>query len=155
MSFITYILLIVFNSAFSGSKDFNPDVLGIKATKNFTILFLYTLILKFGKLLILICVVFYVFCNVNVPLLDLLSYVSYKFVLLIVNVLVWMFFKNNYIYYTFLLYSIFISMIFMHHILNYRIKKENDIRIHQKLIIYIVSSLEVVTIFLILLDIDK
>jgi len=53
MSFITYILLIGFHTAHSNhenNKGFDPDILGIKATKNFFILLLYTIILKSGNL---------------------------------------------------------------------------------------------------------
>jgi len=51
MSFITYILLIGFHNAQTnlGNKGFDPDILGIKSTKNFFILLLYTIILKAGK----------------------------------------------------------------------------------------------------------
>lgn len=167
MSFITYVLLIAFHSG--RSANFNPEIFGRVSTKDFAILVLYTLVLKTGKYKLklrqhifsyikkLFCnyfyLVFFVFCNISVPILDLLAYVSYKFVLLIINVLLWIIFKNNYsVYYGSLIYSIFMSMYFMHTILVQRINRESEIKIHQKLLIYIVSSLEILTILLIMLD---
>jgi hypothetical protein len=150
MSFITYVLLIAFNSG--RSAKFNPEIFGGVSTKDFAILVLYTLVLKSGKP-ISKYIVFFIFCNVSVPLLDLLCYVSYKFVLLVINVLLWIIFKQNYyVYYGALAYTIFMSMYFMHTVLVQRINRESEIKIHQKMIIYIVSTLEILTIFLIMLD---
>jgi hypothetical protein len=50
MSFITYVLLIAFNEGSSGNSKFNPEILGKTLTKDFSILVLYTIILKAGKI---------------------------------------------------------------------------------------------------------
>ena len=46
MSFITYVLLIGFNSAYQQQKIFEPEILGKIASKNSFILFIQVTLLK-------------------------------------------------------------------------------------------------------------
>lgn len=49
MSFMTYILLVTLNVVFNGDTDFHPDILGYKASKNFTILVICSVLFKLCK----------------------------------------------------------------------------------------------------------
>ena len=74
--------------------------------------------------------------------------------LLIINVVVWIASEHRTSYYVSLVYSIFMSMIFMKIVLNERLKKENEVQIQQKMIIYIVSLLEILSILFFMYDLS-
>jgi hypothetical protein len=49
LSFMTYILLVTLNVVFNGDTNFHPDILGYKASKNFTILVICSVVFKLRK----------------------------------------------------------------------------------------------------------
>jgi len=59
MSFMTYILLVTLNIVFSSGADFHPDILGYKASKNFTILIVCSIIFKLCKYYIYLYILIY------------------------------------------------------------------------------------------------
>lgn len=51
VSFMTYVLMITFNFAYSNGEEFDPDYLGTKCSKNFILIAAHVLILKACKYL--------------------------------------------------------------------------------------------------------
>ena len=140
MSFITYVLLIGFNSAYQQQKIFEPEILGKIASKNAFILFFQVALLKLTM---------FIFSNIQIPFLDVLCFIGYKMVLIVLVVIIWILFPNvSFIYFLITLISI-LSMIFFTKCLKMRISQESS---SQKILVYLASTLEVVTILLILLD---
>ena len=140
MSFITYVLLIGFNSAYQQQKIFEPEILGKIASKNSFILFIHVALLKLTM---------FIFSNIQIPFLDVLCFIGYKMVLIVLVVIIWILFPNvSFIYFLITLISI-LSMIFFTKCLKMRISQESS---SQKILVYLASTLEVVTILLILLD---
>ncbi len=140
MSFITYVLLIGFNSEYQQQKIFEPEILGKIASKNSFILFIQVALLKLTM---------FIFSNIQIPFLDVLCFIGYKMVLIVLVVIIWILFPNvSFIYFLITLISI-LSMIFFTKCLKMRISQESS---SQKILVYLASTLEVVTILLILLD---
>ena len=140
MSFITYVLLIGFNSAYRQQKLFEPEILGKIASKNSFILFIQVALLKLTM---------FIFSNIQIPFLDVLCFIGYKMVLIVLVVIIWILFPIvGFIYFLITLISI-LSMIFFTKCLKMRISQESS---SQKILVYLASTLEVVTILLILLD---
>jgi hypothetical protein len=140
MSFITYVLLIGFNSAYQQQKIFEPEILGKIASKNSFILFIQVALLKLTM---------FIFSNIQIPFLDVLCFIGYKMVLIVLVVIIWILFPIvSVVYFLITLISI-LSMIFFTKSLKMRISQESS---SQKILVYLASTLEVVTILLILLD---
>ena len=140
MSFITYVLLIGFNSAYQQQKIFEPEILGKIASKNAFILFFQVALLKLTM---------FIFSNIQIPFLDVLCFIGYKMVLIVLVVIIWILFPIvSVVYFLITLISI-LSMIFFTKSLKMRISQESS---SQKILVYLASTLEVVTILLILLD---
>src|SRR5690606_16422545 len=78
MAFVTYILLSALLAGLSGK--FHPELLGMTATKAFAVVIFEIMGLKLGCYLLNI--------NNSSQLLDLMAYSGYKFVGIIVNILV-------------------------------------------------------------------
>ena len=104
VSFMSYVLLISFNFAMSEGEAFDPEYLWSKCSKNFTIVIAHMLLLK-GFL--------YVFCNINFSALDLICYVSYKFIYTFIFSIIWILTKSATIYYFFFILFSLVSMFFM------------------------------------------
>ncbi len=79
MSFITYVLLIGFNSAYQQQKIFEPEILGKIASKNSFILFIQVALLKLTM---------FIFSNIQIPFLDVLCFIGYKMVLIVLVVII-------------------------------------------------------------------
>ena len=140
MSFITYVLLIGFNSAYQQQKIFEPEILGKIASKNSFILFIQVALLKLTM---------FIFSNIQIPFLDVLCFIGYKMVLIVLVVIIWILFPIvSVVYFLITLISI-LSMIFFTKSLKMRISQESS---SQKILVYLASTLEIVTILLILLD---
>ena len=140
MSFITYVLLIGFNSAYQQQKIFEPEILGKIASKNSFILFIQVALLKLTM---------FIFSNIQIPFLDVLCFIGYKMVLIVLVVIIWILFPIvSVVYFLITLISI-LSMIFFTKCLKMRISQESS---SQKILVYLASTFEVVTILLILLD---
>jgi hypothetical protein len=140
MSFITYVLLIGFNSAYQQQKIFEPEILGKIASKNAFILFFQVALLKLTM---------FIFSNIQIPFLDVLCFIGYKMVLIVLVVIIWILFPIvGFIYFLITLISI-LSMIFFTKCLKMRISQDSN---SQKILVYLASTLEIVTILLILLD---
>ena len=140
MSFITYVLLIGFNSAYQQQKIFEPEILGKIASKNSFILFIQVALSKLTM---------FIFSNIQIPFLDVLCFIGYKMVLIVLVVIIWILFPIvSVVYFLITLISI-LSMIFFTKSLKMRISQESS---SQKILVYLASTLEVVTILLILLD---
>lgn len=111
VGFITYLLLLAINLGMTEHTEFNPDIIWFKATKNFSIIGLHAIILKLCKSIQIYLeytiIVFYIFTNTNVAILDLLSIVSYKMILLSIIVIQWSITNNIYLYYVmFIIFSL-------------------------------------------------
>lgn len=141
MAFITYVLLIGFNSAFQQDKIiFQPEILGKVFSKDFFILLFEVCLLKLTM---------FIFSSIQIPFMDLLCYIGYKMVLIVFVVIFWIVFPVKKILYVLISFISLLSMIFFTKCLKMRVAQDNNF---QKIIIYLASTLEVVTILLLLLD---
>ena len=117
MSFITYVLLIGFNSAYQQQKIFEPEILGKIASKNSFILFIQVALLKLTM---------FIFSNIQIPFLDVLCFIGYKMVLIVLVVIIWILFPIvSVVYFLITLISI-LSMIFFTKSLKMRISQESS-----------------------------
>ena len=141
MAFITYVLLIGFNSAFQQDKIiFQPEILGKVFSKDFFILLFEVCLLKLTM---------FIFSSIQIPFMDLLCYFGYKMVLIVFVFIFWIVFPVKKILYFLISFISLLSMIFFTKCLKMRVAQDNNF---QKIIIYLASTLEVVTILLLLLD---
>ena len=142
MSFITYVLLIGFSVAYKTNTLFDPKILGKIASKNFFIAVLECSALK---------ILLFMFSNMNLPFLDCFAYIGYKFVLLVFCLITWLFTMNIGKLPLYIVLGIIsvLSMLYLQHCLKKRVTGQNKF---QRVMVYVASCLEVVTISLILLD---
>lgn len=142
MSFITYVLLIGFFAASLNSKVFDPQILGRIARKDIFFIMLQVFICK---------IILFIFSPTKISFLDCLSYVGYKFFLLVFAVLTWIFLGNfKIISYFVLILICVLSVLFLNLIYKERLSQDGKMK---KMILLIFSIVEVLSILLIILDI--
>jgi len=101
MAFVTYILLIGF--VHGAALKFTPEVLGVTASTGLAILVFEILLVKAG---------FYLLNCGNIAIYDLTAYCGYKFVGVVVNIIVGIL-SSSYIYHAVTLYTGICMAIFM------------------------------------------
>lgn len=102
MAFVTYVLLVGF--VLGTNLKFTPEVLGVTSSTGLFVLAVEVLLIKTG---------FYLLNCGNVAIYDLIAYCGYKFVGLVLNILVGLVLGPGYIFYAVTVYSGISMAIFM------------------------------------------
>ena len=141
MSFITYVLAVGFNIAFKNPELFKQQTLGKISTKDFSLYIINAVVLK---------LLMFVFLNHNLSFLDVFALVGYKFILLIIYVLLNCIFSSKTVKYCILGVLSLLCVLFVKRCLDKKLTEEN----FKKTVILLALGLEVLTMFLILLDLS-
>ena len=141
MSFITYVLAVGFNTAFKNPELFQQQTLGKVSTKDFSLYIINAAVLK---------LIMFILLNKNLSFLDIFALVGYKFIVLIIYVLLSCFFNSKMIKYSILGVLSLLCVLFVKRCLDKKLAEEN----FKKTVILLALGLEILTMFLILLDLS-
>ena len=122
---------------------FDPQILGKISTKNSFIILMETFLLK---------MLLFMFSSIPVSFFDCMAYVGYKFVLLVICVIVWILTMTIGKYPLYISIGIvsLLSTLFLQKCLKMKTSGDNKF---QKLILLLAAPLEVITNLIVLLDI--
>lgn len=139
MSFITYVLAISFITALKSPQTFKPQTLGKILSKDFSLYIINACLVK---------LLMFIFLNNPLSFTHICSLVGYKFVYMVVFVILNIFMATKTIkYIAFVIFSL-LSALFMRKCLNKKLSNES----FKKTIIYSSLASDIFAMFLMLLD---